>query len=135
DEFTEIGGPDDAARENARIEVTRRMARLARLSKNLADLEEKIASTPKRYINVRAKLIAQIPRLQVKCSQELRRIPFHAAQWRLFRSSLEHALAEINWLERELKNPQTESVSVRSLKRRIREYETAAGANACQMGH
>jgi RNA polymerase primary sigma factor len=135
EDFVELGRPDDGARERARIEVTASLARLSTLNKRLLELKEKIASTPSRYVNLRAKLIATIPRLQVECSQEIRSISFHAAQWKQFRASIEHAVEEINRLGRELHNPRNQPGAIRDLKRRIEEHETAAGASASQMRH
>src|SRR5207302_873585 len=89
EDCVELSGPDDAAREKARAEIARRFSRLARLNAAFQALHEKIASTSKRHVHLRAKLIAELPRLHVKCSQEMRSIPFHAAQWRSFRASLE----------------------------------------------
>jgi RNA polymerase primary sigma factor len=136
EDFVELGAAaDDDAREHTRIAVTRCLARLSALHKSLVELNERIASTPKRYVHLRAKLIATIPRLHVKCSQELRNISFNAMLWKQFRTSLECAVEEINRLERELHNPRTQPAAIRDLKRRIREHEATAGASASQMRH
>jgi RNA polymerase primary sigma factor len=132
-------GVDDA-RESARVEVTRRLAKLARLSNNLLLLERKIAATPERYVNVRAGLLGKTARLKVKCSQQIRGVPFKADQWKQFRGAVEQALEEISRLERELSKLGIEPASVRELelqeiKRVLREHETAAGASASQMRH
>jgi RNA polymerase primary sigma factor len=134
EDFVELGGADDA-REDARIEVTRRLAKLARLNSRLLELERKIAATPRRHVNLRAKLIGNTRRLRVKCSQEIRAIPFNPAQWKHFRKAVEHAVEEISRLERELKKTGSKPASVRDLERRIREHETTAGASASQMRH
>ena len=135
EDFAEVGGADDAARKGARNKVTRSLARLARVHKELLDLEQKIASTPERYVNVRAKLSARVPRLQVRCSQEIRGIPFQAAQWKQFRALIEHVVEEIGRLERDVSRSAGQSAQVRELKRRIREHEQAAVASAAQMRH
>lgn len=135
EDFFEVGGADDAARESARAAVGRQLARLARSAKSLDELQQKIASTPARHVNLRAKLIAKVPRLQVRCSQEIRGIPFHAARWRQFRVCLEQAIEEIGRLDRELSKLESNSLSIRELKRQIRELEAAAGASASQMRH
>ena len=109
EDFVELGTPDDGARDCARIEVTARLARLSTLSQSLVDLNERIASTPSRCVNVRAKLIARMPRLHVQCSQEFRGIPFRAAQWTRFRVSLEHTVAEIDRLDPEVLNSRTDA--------------------------
>ncbi len=59
DDFIELSGADEAAREHSRVDVTRRLARFGRLHNELMELERKLNSTPQRYINVRAKLISR----------------------------------------------------------------------------
>jgi RNA polymerase primary sigma factor len=135
DDIVELGSAEDDAREKARQDATKQLARLARLAKSLTDLEDKIASTPQRYSNVRAKLTAQLPRLRVRCSQEIRRIPFQPAQWKRFRVAVEQALEEINRLDRQLLHAAKNSAAARDLKRQIREHETNAGATTAQMRH
>jgi hypothetical protein len=76
--FVELGGADEAERDKSRTKVTRQLARFVRAHRDLLDLEHQIASTPKQYVNVRGRLIAKAPRLKITCSQELRRIAFHA---------------------------------------------------------
>ena len=132
-DFVEVGGPDEDAREQASNQALRQFARFARAYKNLVDLEQKIAATPERHVNLRAKLESQLPRLQVKCSQEARKIAFHPAQWKRFRSALEHEVDEISRLEQELNRAQGKPALARGLKREIREREVNAGATACQM--
>ena len=134
EDFVELGAPDDDARDDIRAEVNRRFTRLVELSREIEELKGKIASTPERYTNVRAKLTARIPRLLVQCSQELRLIPFQAAQWRRFRASIEQVMKEINQRQRDLGSHRQPAV-VRVLKRQIREHEAAAGASASQMRH
>ena len=126
EDFAELG--TDEARENARIEVTKRLARFARLYKNLQDLERKLAATAARFVNVRKKLGGQILRAKVKVSQELRAIPFNPAHWKLFRAVLEHAVDDISRLEREVS-------SARERKALIAGREAASGATTSQMRH
>jgi RNA polymerase primary sigma factor len=135
EDFVELGAADDAGRKAARIAVNRQLARFARLNQRLLELKREIASIPERQVNRRAKPIARMLRLHVKCSQEIRNIRFRAAQWKQFRACVEHAVEAINQLERELNTPRIQSASVRELRRRIREHETTAGAGASQMRH
>ena len=135
EDFFELGGADDEARVSARASVGRQLARLARLHKSLQELSQKIASTPARHGKLRAKLISSMPRLQVRCSQEIRGIPFQAAQWRQFRASLEQTIEEIGRLERELSKAPRNTLAIRNLKQQILEREAAAGATAAQMRH
>jgi hypothetical protein len=106
-------------------DVARHLARLARL--------QRIVSTPRRYVHLRAGLIGELPRLQVRCSWEIRIIPFNAAHWRRLRASLAHAVEGIDRLDRELDKARNQPASVRELKHLMREQETTAGASACQM--
>ena len=108
-DFVEIGGLDEAARDKSRAKVTRQLAKFVRAHKDLLDLEHQIASTPKQHVNVRGRLIAKIPRLQITCSQELRRIAFHARQWKQFQAVVANAAEEIGSLERELSRRRHES--------------------------
>jgi len=132
-DFVEVGGADEDAREQASNQALRQLARFARAYKGLSELEQKIAATPERHVNLREKLERQLPRLQVKCSQEMRKIAFHPAQWKRFRSLLEHEMEEFNRLERELDKAQGKPGMARGLKRDIRDREVSAGATACQM--
>src|SRR5690242_15171410 len=85
EDVVELPSSDDAeAREQAQIEITRRLAKFTRLNRDLVELERKISSTPERFVHLRAKLSHQVPRLQVKCSQEMRGIRFQPAQWTQF---------------------------------------------------
>ncbi len=131
----DLGSPDDEARESARQDVTRRMSRFARLHKKLAELESEIATTPVRYTNLRAKLNSKKARLKVQVSQEMRNIPFNAAQWGQFRGTLQTTVEELDQFERDLGNRRVSPALVRELKRQIRELETNSGATAAQMRH
>src|SRR5450432_1758523 len=136
EDVVELGAPDDdGRREAARIEITRRLASFARLNQELLELKQETSSIPERHVNRRARLVARMGRLHVKCSQEVRNIPFHAAQWKQFRVLLEHAVEAGNQLERDLNRPRIQPASVRDLKRQIRDHETAAGASGFQMRH
>jgi RNA polymerase primary sigma factor len=92
DAFIEFTSMDDDVRLNIRIEACRRLGKLARTHQRLLELEAKLASTPQRYTNLRAKLTGEILRWNIKCSQELRLIPFHPTQWKQFRRDIEIAL-------------------------------------------
>ena len=128
-----VGGSDDSARESARREVMGRLAQFARLHNELLQLEENIASTPERYVNVRTRLMGKAARLKVRCSRQIRGIPFHPEQWQQFRAALESALEETVRLRRPLAQGQHNAGLVRQIKAQIREREAAAGATVLQM--
>jgi len=136
DSIFEIGGPDDAAKESVRGQIARRFGKLGRLVNALKALEQKLSTTPDRYVNVRKQLRGKIARLQVQCSQEMRRIPFRMAQWKHFLEIVSSASAEINQLEHELTTLKERKPPItRELKRTIRERESAACASAAQLRH
>ena len=120
DEFAEVGGRDDAAREEARAEVTKKLGKFVRLHNQLLEMERKAAAMPERYVKVRAAALSKARRMRVKCSQEFRAIPFDAARWRLFRAEIERTVEEIGRLEG---------------RRKMREAEAGAGATVVQMRH
>src|SRR5215469_6475624 len=135
DETVELGSPDDEVRDELRADINRRLTRLTRLDSAMRELEKKIASTPQRHVKVRAKLVGEMPRLQVKCSQEVRAIPFQASVWVAFRKTLEQTLDEIGHLEHDLHRAAHNPSAVRQIKRQIREREEAAGARTSAMRH
>jgi RNA polymerase primary sigma factor len=91
DEFIEYASVDDDVRASIRNDVSRRLAKFARAYQRLTELEAKLAATPQRHTNLRAKLTGEILRWRVRCSQEVRQIPFRAEQWKRFRTELEKA--------------------------------------------
>jgi RNA polymerase primary sigma factor len=135
DEFVELGSPDDEARDELRADIMRRLSRLSRLYASLQELEQRIADTPQRHVNVRAKLMARAPRIKVKCSQEVRGIPFQQAAWSEFRKSLEEAAEEIGKMEHEVTRVSRNPSLSRQLKKQIREREAAIGASGSAMRH
>jgi RNA polymerase primary sigma factor len=94
DEFIEFASMDDDVRASIRNDVTRRLAKFARGYQRLCELEAKLAATPQRHTNLRAKLTGEILRWRVRSSQEVRQIPFRAEQWKRFRTELEKASHE-----------------------------------------
>jgi RNA polymerase primary sigma factor len=133
EEAFELGASEEEARRKSRADIMRRLTKFVRQHNNLVELQAKIEATPKRYTNVRSELESQVPRQMVRCSQELRTLPFQASQWRKFRTTLEKALEEISQFERELSKARIAPGVVRELKRRITALEAAAGAKTSQM--
>src|SRR5579864_9369542 len=76
EDFVDIGGADDCAREAARAQAIRRFTTVARLHESILELKHRIDSTPDRYVKVHARLNSELSRLWVKCSSEIRSIPF-----------------------------------------------------------
>jgi RNA polymerase primary sigma factor len=132
EDFVEL---DANNRADSQSELQKHFTEFVRLRNEVEKLERKLAATPKRHVNVQAKLARKIRRLRVKCSQELRAIPFSPAQWKHFQNLIQQAVEELNQLEQELQKVQGKSAAVRELKRKIQELEFNAGANSSQMRH
>src|ERR1035441_1040807 len=132
EDVANVGGADDAVKKRHRAEATRHFKKLAELEHELAALEARFALMAKRKPSARAKA-RQIVRLMVRCSQELRRIPFQSTQWEEFRVALERACEEIGTLEQKLSSRKTSAAEVRYLRRTLRERKAAAGAELAQM--
>jgi len=114
------------------------LSKLALLTQDLRSLEGKLAATPERYTNVRAKLEGKIARAKVRISQEVRSMPFQPVQWKRFQELLETTLEEISELERELEALNGRRTGAprevkRDLSRKLRELENRAGASVSQM--
>ena len=132
EDFAEVGGADDAAREGARAETMKRLGKFLRLHNTLLDLQRKLVATPERHVKVRARLLGEVARANVKCSQELRGISFNAGQWKAFQSALENTVQDGVRIERELEKAQR-TPAARELKRQLHELEDSAGASVSQM--
>jgi len=128
DDHVELPGAEDAeTREAARQQIKRQIGKFVRLYSAISESRRKIEGTPARHLNVRNRLESKMRRAVIECSQQMRTIPFTAAQWDQFRMALEHAVDEIERIERD--------PNKRDLKRRIQERESAAGASVCLMRH
>jgi RNA polymerase primary sigma factor len=136
DEVVELGGADDAVRQ----EVSRRFAQFICDHDEIGKLERKIEGLPERHVHLRAKLAKKFPRLKVKCSQQLRQIPFTPDRWKQMRAEIDRAVGDMARLEWELSNPKlglkgNGSKVTRDVKRELAQLEAAAGATASQMRH
>src|SRR5262249_50818871 len=65
DEFVEVGGADDTAKDQARGGVEQRFAALGKLYARLMAAELKLEGVPERHVNVRVRLKREILRLKV----------------------------------------------------------------------
>jgi RNA polymerase primary sigma factor len=130
DYVVDLGGLDEAVRKHTREQVTRRLKQFARLRHAFLELERRIDATPERHVNVRAKLIGRLRRLQVQCSRELRSMPFQPAHWKRVRAFAEGTVCDINRLDAGSPDQGASAVEVR---RHIRKYETSPGASALQV--
>jgi RNA polymerase primary sigma factor len=132
EDVANVGGADDAVKKRHRGEATRRFRKLAEAARDLSVLEGKFASMPK-HKPARAKLRRQIVRGMVRCSQELRKVPFQPAQWQEFRCALERAAEEIGTLEQRLSIRKQSAAELRDLKRTLRDQNAVVGSDLRQM--
>jgi len=129
----EIDEDNEAAARRTRNDVNRRFTKLAASLEERHALESKLASTPERYTRARARLSRELLRSQVRCSQQMRAIPFNVARWQGFRTIVETAMEEIARLERQVERKHSSQSELRQLKRQLRECETQMGATVLQM--
>ena len=132
EDVASVGGADDAVKRRNRNDATRRFRKLAEAALELSVMEQKFASMPKQK-PARRKLRRQIVRGTVKCSQEMRKVPFLAAQWQEFRAALERATEKIGELEQKMSRRHISAAELRDLKRELREHTAAAGSDLRQM--
>ena len=118
EDFVEMSQTDEAANAQTRTNVSRRLSRLSRFMNEVNKLEQEYARTPERHVKVRSALRGKIARRRVKCSQEVRSVPFQANQWKNFRHLLETAISDADG---------------RHPKRHLREQEVASAADVRQM--
>ncbi len=84
DDVVETGGPDTAAKDRKRAKAMRLFSKAWKLHGELTAFESALASTPRRYVHVRAEKQRELLRLRVKFSQAIREVPFSATQWTAF---------------------------------------------------
>ncbi len=121
DDFMETNAADEAGVERKRAEAMQRFTKVAKLNREMQALEQKIASTPRRYVRVRAQSCRQALRLRIKFSQAIRQLPFSAAKWIAFRNAFRRAAEELIALETEIG------------RRILREKEAEIGSTASEM--
>jgi RNA polymerase primary sigma factor len=128
-DLMDVAAPDEKVGERKSAEAMQRFTKAAKLNRDLRALEDKVASTPSRFVNVRAEGDRKVVRLRIKFSQAIRELPFTSAKWAALGTAFKHAAEEMISLEVELGRQESkgkESV-VRELRREIRERETEAG--------
>ncbi len=134
DDFAEVSGADAAAKDQKRAQAMRAFNRVWSRHRELTAQQQELASTPERYVRVRARLQSRLVRAHVRFSRALREVPFSAARWAAFANAFRSAADELDVLEARLNQERNQQRSeTRELKRRIRECEAAAGCSASAM--
>jgi RNA polymerase primary sigma factor len=101
-DLIEIGGSDEGEKTRKRAEAMRRLTRVAKLNRDLLAMENKLASTPRRNVHVRAQLDRKLLRLRVKFSQAIREVPFSASKWLALEAAFKRT-ANASKMQRDLK--------------------------------
>jgi len=126
DDLFDTGAQDETARQGKRSAGIDKLAKVAKLYREVQVLERKLAATPGRYVKVREGLSRKLLRQRIKFSQAIREVPFSLSQWAAFETAFRRAVDEIGALESRLAG-QPAGV-VREGKRALREKEAEAGA-------
>jgi RNA polymerase primary sigma factor len=126
DEVFDTGAQDEAVRDRKRKSGIEHLAKAAKLYREVKSLENKLAATAGRYVNIRARLERRLLRAGIRFSQMICEVPFSLWQWAEFESVFRRAVVEIGKIEDALTG-QSASI-VRESKRSIREKEHEAGA-------
>jgi RNA polymerase primary sigma factor len=136
-DLMEVSIADEAEGERKRVEAMRLFTKAAKLNRELRAVENKLASTPPRYVHVHEQLCSKVVRLKIKFSEAIRELPFSAARWTGFRSAFKRAAVEITALETELRTQTANGKEpvVRELRRKIREKEAEAGSTVSEVRH
>lgn len=87
----EIGAEDEADEKRRGADAMRRLAKAAKLNRDLQALQKKVDSTPPRFVKVRAHLCRDVLRLRITFSQSIREVPFSVAMWREFLNAFKRA--------------------------------------------
>ena len=80
--------------EDKQAEITRQLAKVAKLHRSVQAAEESLALTPRRHSRVHAQLERELVRLRITLSQAIREIPFSAATWGTFGNAFKLAAKE-----------------------------------------
>jgi RNA polymerase primary sigma factor len=122
----DTGSQDEAVRQGKRATGIDRVAKAAKLYREVQALERKLVATPGRYVNVRQVLSHKLLRQRVKFSRAIREVPFSLAQWATFETAFRRVAGEMSALQTRLAGQP--AAVVREGKRTLREKETEAGA-------
>jgi len=138
EDFLDVGGADESTKERKRADGLQRLARMWKLHRDLAAIEQKLEATPRVHVHVRARLTGKVLRTRVKLSQAIRAVPFSADRWATFGSAFQRAAEEVIAIEAGLKRYESRAsgtAAVRTLRRELREKEVLTGATAPQLRH
>ena len=94
EDLIEISTKDEAGGGRKRAEALQQFTKVAKLNRELQAMENRLASTPRGHVHVRAQLCHNLVRMKIKFSQTIREIPFSPAQWTIFGSAFKRAAAE-----------------------------------------
>jgi RNA polymerase primary sigma factor len=94
DDLIESSVSDETVKARKRAQAMRRLTKVAKEYGELRGVEEKLARTPVRQVNVRARLRSRMVRARVQVSQAIREVPFSLTQWKAFGNAFKCAAGE-----------------------------------------
>ena len=91
DDLIESSVSDESVKARKRAQAMRRLTKVAKEYGELRGAEDKLARTPARQVNVRARLGSRLVRARVQVSQAIREVPFSVTQWKAFGNAFKSA--------------------------------------------
>ena len=135
DSIADIAHIDDteALRNKKRNNAKQCLARVGRVYRQLAGVQDKLAHTPKRNVHVVRRLQHKSGRLIIKLSSAIQIVPFQQGRWDEFTNELQRVQANLDPLYSELQRLKSKSsrknasntAAQREIRREIRTAEAA----------
>jgi len=145
DSLAELGDAEEGTEEKAkrRSQARHKLARVARLCRQLSLVQTKVQATPRRNVHVLRRLQAKHKRALVQVSQAIQEVPFQQDYWKVFTDRLEQVRGELEPLAAQLqrfgsKSSRKSAVThsaLRDLRRTIRKAEAQHGVSVEAIRH
>jgi RNA polymerase primary sigma factor len=145
DSLAELGDAEEGTEEKAkrRSQARHKLARVARLHKQLSQVQSKVQATPKRNVHVLRRLQAKHKRSLIQVSQAIQEVPFQQDYWKAFTDRLQAVRGELEPLAAQLRRLESKSnrksaatqSAVRELRRTIRKGEAQYGISLEAVRH
>jgi RNA polymerase primary sigma factor len=142
DDVVDIGDVEEGTPQDLekRSDLLKLFSELITHYRKLQQLTDKLETVPLAMKRQRKRLCNRLNRTRIEVSLGIRRIPFRSNKWKEFAKEIEHAVDELNQLDREVRKIEVkvspaQQLRLRELKREIRKREAAAAANLSDLRH
>ena len=145
DSIAEIVHIDDteAQRNKKRNNAKQRLARVARVYRQLAGVQTQLLRTPKRNVHVLRRMQYKSKRLIIKLSKAIQMVPFQHSKWDEFTTELQRVQAKLEPLYSELQRLKSKSsrkntsntAAQREIRREIRTAEASYDLTVTDIRH